>query len=228
MSKLIITKPGASPAYRHIDEARLNIGREEGCELRLDDPDVSKRHAVLYTLGNDDIIEDLGSTNGTLVNGQAIMRHILQDHDVIQVGSHRLEYINQRALKGMDFDKTMMADRSMLSAALAGSYASRDDAPQVEVTRQQRASCQPGGLLGMEGTMAGQRVDLDKLITPLGRTATLTPAAIVRRPQGYMLVRVAGRENVQVNGKSIGEAWQMLEDNDVIQLGNDRYSFYLK
>lgn len=226
MAKLIITKPGSSPAYKHLEADKLTVGRDEACQIRLDDTGVSKRHAMIYTLGNDDIVEDLGSTNGTLLNGQAITRHILQDHDIIEIGAYRIEYVNQRALKGMDFDKTMMVDGSMMSAALSGSYASRDDAPIVSTTRDTRAKCQPGKLLGLEGAMAGQQIALDKLITPLGRVNNVTPAAVVKRPQGYMVFRVAKSGEVRVNGKGIGEAWQMLDNDDVIEFGKERFSFF--
>jgi len=178
MAKLLVTKAGSNPTYRQIDVDRLIIGRDQECHLKLDDANVSKRHAVIYTLGNDDILEDLGSTNGTMLNGEIIKRHILQDHDVVELGAYRLEYINQRAQKEMDFDKTMMAGQDMLSAALVGSYASRSDAPQVSTTRESGITCQAAALLGMEGTQAGWHIALDKLVTPLARAEGITPAAI--------------------------------------------------
>ncbi len=228
MAKLLVTKDGANPTYRDIDVDRLIVGRDVECHLRLDDPNVSKRHAAIYTLGNDDIVEDLGSTNGTMLNGEVIKRHILQDHDVVEIGGYRLEYLNQRAQKEMDFDKTMMAGQDMLSAALVGSYASRKDAPRVNTTRDTGITCQEGALLGMEGSQAGWHIALDKIVTPLARANGVTPAAILKRPDGYMVMRVAKQSEVRVNGENIGEAWKMLENEDVIDLGKDRYSFYLK
>lgn len=225
MAKLIIARAGGGPSYFHLDKERLLLGREETCDLRLDDRDVSRRHAMIFRLGNDDILEDMGSANGTLLNGQRISRHILQDHDQIQIGPFQIEYVNQRALKDMDFEKTMMVDRNMLSAALAGGYAQRDAAPVVTTTRDTRAKCQDARLLVMDGNEAGKHLELTSLVTPLGRRNGLTPAAVLRRPQGYMLFRVAGPTQVRVNQKGIGEAWKMLEENDVIEVDGLRYGF---
>ena len=52
----------------------------------IDDPAVSLAHAVIVPVGNDHILEDLGSANGTFVNGTRIERHILQHGDVIEFG----------------------------------------------------------------------------------------------------------------------------------------------
>lgn len=229
MAKLLVTKAGINPSYREIDVDRLIIGRDPECHLKLEGANVSKRHAAIYTLGNDDIVEDLGSTNGTMLNGEVINRHILQDHDVVVIGDYRLEYLNQRAQKEMDFDRTMIASQDILSAALVGSYASRADAPRVDTTRDTGITSQEGALLGLEGAQAGWQIALDKIVVPLARTADgMTPAAILRRPQGFMVMRVARQVVVKVNGEIIGDAWKMLSTDDVIEAGGQRYSFYLK
>ncbi|MEW5787742.1 MAG: FHA domain-containing protein [Pseudomonadota bacterium] len=228
MAQLLISKPGTMPTYRPLGGERLVIGRDGDCHVRLDDPAVSKQHLAIFSLGNDDILEDLGSTNGTMVNGEVVNRHILQDHDVVQLGAYRLEYLNQRAQKDMDVDRTMIAGQDMLSAALVGSYASRNDAPRVNTTRETGLTCQPAALLGVAGSQAGWHIDLDKIVVPLARAEGVTPAAVLRRPQGYMVMRVSRQAVVRVNGENIGEAWKLLESDDVIEVGKDRYSFYLK
>lgn len=64
------------------------VGRDEGCDIRQDDPSVSRRHARF--LVQDDLItvEDLSSTNGTLVNGRKKRGAVsLQPGDTIRIGS---------------------------------------------------------------------------------------------------------------------------------------------
>jgi diguanylate cyclase (GGDEF)-like protein len=68
-----------------VDE--IYIGRNEMCEIYVDDADVSRIHAKIETSDHYIYIEDLGSTNGTLINGEKIKRHKLQDGDRIQVGN---------------------------------------------------------------------------------------------------------------------------------------------
>jgi pSer/pThr/pTyr-binding forkhead associated (FHA) protein len=53
-----------------LEKAEIFIGRDLGNDIVINDPEVSRRHARLYLQGNAYIIEDLGSTNGTSINGQ--------------------------------------------------------------------------------------------------------------------------------------------------------------
>ncbi len=62
------------------------IGRGQDADIRLADTGVSRRHAVVRYDGRAVLIEDLGSTNGTLVNGQRIRTSRLQQGDVIRAG----------------------------------------------------------------------------------------------------------------------------------------------
>lgn len=62
------------------------IGRLDECDITIDDPKVSRRHAEVRPAGDAFRLVDLGSTNGTLVNGQRTVEHELGDGDRIQVG----------------------------------------------------------------------------------------------------------------------------------------------
>ena len=65
------------------------IGRGEDCDLRLDHKSVSKRHCVLVKTDGLVLIRDLGSTNGTRVNGQRVRRGTLLPNDVLSVANFR-------------------------------------------------------------------------------------------------------------------------------------------
>ena len=68
------------------------IGRGEGCQLILDDPLISRRHACFVVDDREITLKDLGSTNGVLVNGRRVGRHILQDGDMVTVGKTEFRY----------------------------------------------------------------------------------------------------------------------------------------
>lgn len=71
---------------------RFVIGRSEGCQLRLQHSEVSRRHCAILVENGIAAIEDFGSTNGTFVNDQRISgRHVLRDGDRIRVGALKLE-----------------------------------------------------------------------------------------------------------------------------------------
>jgi DNA-binding winged helix-turn-helix (wHTH) protein len=69
------------------------IGRDRDCPVRIDSAALSRRHARLIVTGGATTLEDLGSKNGTLVNGRRVTQTIaLNDNDEIQVGSVTLRY----------------------------------------------------------------------------------------------------------------------------------------
>ena len=71
----------------------IKVGKLSSSHLRLDDDTVSRMHAVIEVQGEGDIsIIDLGSTKGTIVNGQKVNKAKLQDGDMIQLGDTRIEF----------------------------------------------------------------------------------------------------------------------------------------
>ena len=70
----------------------LVVGRDEGCGLVLEDPFVSQRHAMIRCGAGECYITDLGSRNGTRVNGQPIQEAELRDGDRVQVGGTTLVF----------------------------------------------------------------------------------------------------------------------------------------
>jgi hypothetical protein len=75
-----------------IGSAPAVIGRLPDCEIPLTDPNVSRRHAEIRTVDGAHQITDLGSTNGTRVNGIPIGHHRLDVGDVISLGSTSIRY----------------------------------------------------------------------------------------------------------------------------------------
>lgn len=74
---------------------RVTIGRLRDCDICLADANASRTHAAFVAEDGGWAIEDLGSSNGTLVNGEAVERRSLRDGDVIEVGLTRLTFHQQ-------------------------------------------------------------------------------------------------------------------------------------
>jgi chromosome segregation ATPase len=70
---------------------RTRIGRAAGCELQIDSQSVSRHHAMLLKGTREIIIEDLNSTNGVLVNGRKVTRHMLTDGDLLTIGETQFQ-----------------------------------------------------------------------------------------------------------------------------------------
>lgn len=75
----------------------LTIGRQAGCDIVLDDHKASRRHAVLHVAGSVVEVEDLGSSNGTLLNGKPVTRRMLRDGDEVRIGATVLRYVERLA-----------------------------------------------------------------------------------------------------------------------------------
>lgn len=75
------------------------LGRVAGCDIVVQDSKASRRHAKVIVDAGVVEIEDLGSSNGTLLNGKPVTRRVLRDGDEVQIGSHVLTY-REGALPG--------------------------------------------------------------------------------------------------------------------------------
>ena len=110
MAKLILSVDGQVLKEFTLSKERTLIGRKPHNDIQIDNLAVSGEHAAIITILNDSFIEDLGSTNGTMVNGKPIKKHFLQNNDVVELGKHKLKYFNDAptAATAADFEKTMI------------------------------------------------------------------------------------------------------------------------
>src|ERR1700682_179094 len=92
MSKLVLHLEDGTTTEIPLDQERTTMGRRANNDVCLPNLAVSGEHAAVVTILDDSFLEDLGSTNGTLVNGNAIVKHFLRDHDEIEVGQHKFVY----------------------------------------------------------------------------------------------------------------------------------------
>lgn len=92
MAKLVLLVPNGTTLDVPLRRERVTIGRRADNDVCLPNLAVSGEHAVVVTILTDSFLEDLGSTNGTLVNGKPIAKHFLRDGDLIDIGRHKLLY----------------------------------------------------------------------------------------------------------------------------------------
>jgi pSer/pThr/pTyr-binding forkhead associated (FHA) protein len=85
-----------------LDKPKLRIGRNPDCDIFIDDSVVSSEHAVIEKVGNPEseessefFIEDMGSTNGTFLNGEKTTRQKLNHEDVLRVGWVTFKFIDE-------------------------------------------------------------------------------------------------------------------------------------
>lgn len=86
------TVEGVPPNGVYRVEGTIRIGRSEESEIVLLDPSVSRAHAVVEVAAGEPIVRDLGSTNGTFVNGRRIEAEALRDGDELRLGNTRMRF----------------------------------------------------------------------------------------------------------------------------------------
>ena len=91
MPKLLVSLPSGE-ATHELGEDVVTVGRLPDNSLQIDDASVSSHHAQLTLNGTDYVLQDLGSTNGTLVNGQPVRRVALTDGTNVTLGRTSLVF----------------------------------------------------------------------------------------------------------------------------------------
>ena len=226
MAKLVLSAGGAVLLQRFIDAAeRLTIGRERYNDIVVDDAAVSREHATITSVGNDHILEDLSSANGTLVNGVSATRRILQHGDVVALGGYHLRYLNPKVAAEVDLERTMYI--SPLAARAGDGVAQpRAGDPALSARASARTNFPRGRAWMMAGPRAGQVLELDSVVTLFG-SALHEAAVLTRRPRGYYLAHVCGRRAPRVNGQSIGDAPLLVKHGDIVEVGAEKLEFTL-
>jgi pSer/pThr/pTyr-binding forkhead associated (FHA) protein len=196
MAKLILSMDGLVLKEIPLSKERTTIGRKPHNDIQIDNLAVSGEHAVIVTILADSFLEDLGSTNGTFVNGKTVKKHFLQSNDVIELGKYKLKYISEAlpgAAKAADFEKTMVLRPGAMRKPPEPQPHAAAGAPQGHVDTM------PSGIGPAAGTPAAAGAPKTHSDTQTGmaaaRAAAPAPAAPVRRAMLQLLSGAnAGKE----------------------------------
>jgi pSer/pThr/pTyr-binding forkhead associated (FHA) protein len=183
-----------------LTKERTTIGRKPHNDIQIDNLAVSGEHAVIVTILNDSFLEDLGSTNGTVVNGNPIKKHFLQNNDVIELGKYKLKFVGEAtpAASGekADFEKTMVLRPAAMKAAAAA--AAGGGGAQAAVAQRQ-AAVQAAGAAAAATGIADK--DAAPKAAPAAAPGAAPAAAPAAKPGGQPLGAIqllsggnAGRE----------------------------------
>lgn len=245
-AKLILSMDGTVLKEYPLTKERMTIGRKEHNDIIIDNLAVSGEHAAVVTIMHDSFLEDLDSTNGLEVNGTPTKKHFLQNNDVIEIGKHKLKYVNDQITKttSADFERTMVM-RSPPGQAKAGAIKTPTKPNQPVVGEEANATSKfdgtqspakpgaqaetgrPAVVQILTGPNAGKELDLVKNLTTLGKPG-LQVAVLTRRQQGFFITHVEGASFPLVNGKELTNQAHQLNDHDVIELAGIKMEFFFK
>lgn len=250
MAKLVYLLDGNFLGEFSLDEETVTIGRRANNDLQFDNLAISGHHARITRIEGETILEDLESTNGTLVNGKPVERHILQHGDIIEIGRYRIKFFDEpgaqsaAASKGnaaasasdAPLESTSLSPREPLgtnpdfslkaSAPVSGAAAvDRPDRAPVGEDGQD-ANTAAAYLEVLNGAGAGKQVALRKVLVTLGRPGVQV-AVITRRPQGFFVTHVEGSAYPKVNQHSVGTQARLLANGDILEIAGIRMVFFM-
>jgi len=236
MAKLILSFDGNPLKEYELDQEITTIGRKPDNDIHIDNLAVSGTHAKILTILNDSFIEDLDSTNGTLINGKRIAKHALRNGEKIIIGKHTLEYVNEAEEAGEgEFEKTMII-RPDANDQPVSSETSKKLEKSIGKIAADLASAGAAGasepdeayleLIGAGNS--SKRMKITKILTTLGKPGVQI-AAITRRPLGYFLITVdAGtyKTRPMVNDQEVTSRAQPLNNGDIIEVAGVKMGFH--
>ncbi|MFZ6770740.1 FHA domain-containing protein [Undibacterium sp. Di26W] len=202
MAKIIVTFNGLVQQELTISKSRLTIGRRPSNDVVIDHLTVSGQHAAVDTSSNGSFVLDLGSTNGTMVNGQPVKKHLLQHDDVIDIGKYKLRFQVEKDTQGKG---TLSVSPSAAGAAPA-------------------ASNLPAKVKVLTGANAGKELVLAKPVTTIG-SPSVQVVAITRQEKNYFIAHIEGATKPKLNDVVIDSKPVQLKNKDVIELSSAKLQF---
>ena len=206
MPKLIVSIDGVVVKEYQLIKDRSTIGRRPYNDVVIDNLAVSGEHAVVQMADGRAVLEDLGSTNGTYVNGQAIRKQELAHDDTIEVGKYKIKFVD---------GDTLSAPLSLSGAGLSLPM-EMDAVPAPQATGPR--------VRVLNGSAAGRELALTKVVTTIGKPG-MSVASITRRAHGFDLAQVEGDHVAAVNGVAVDGGPITLKNRDQIDLGGIRLEF---
>jgi pSer/pThr/pTyr-binding forkhead associated (FHA) protein len=212
----------------------LTIGRGKKNDVIIDNLAVSKRHAKIDSAGDEFVLTDLQSKNGSFVNEQQVSSHWLKQGDIIKIGKHVLLFCYSEDEEvpentSNEIEKTMFMDTSQYRSMVNKSK------PKVEEPLKSQKRKDTIGILAFLNGGNG-KIKLRKTITKIGKhrdsdiivkgfLVGRTSASISQRPEGFFLSYVGGLAKPKVNDKRVKQA-TILNDLDIIDIGSTKLQFF--
>jgi pSer/pThr/pTyr-binding forkhead associated (FHA) protein len=206
----------------------LTIGRNPGNDILIENVGVSRRHAVIRWAGGQAVVEDLGSANGTFVNGLRVTRQPLKDGDEILVLKHRLLFRQPKERSSVKAEPlvdvgqtTMYIERGAIPQAVGSkSETAAKLRPRLILPDLKKVALEEGQEIVL-GSSSECRIQLS------GMFVAKAHARIFSDKEGqFKIQHLAGLAGTRVNGEKITE--RVLRHGDEIEIGKQKLLFRIE
>ncbi len=219
-----------------LEKEIVTIGRNLSNDICIDNLAVSSFHAKIIKEGDQFIIEDLKSTNGTFVNKKKIAKASLHDNDTIIIGKHTLIFLlpeeedvdKTLEMKKPRIDKTMVLDTKAHKEMLKALGTGRPSGVKEKI----------GGFTVIDGPTDKPEYELTDRLTTIGKIQTAgirlkgifapkIAAYVNRTTEGYFVSPSSSGKKLILNGKPLEGKYE-LKDGDILEVGKVRLQFFLR
>ncbi|MEX8193072.1 FHA domain-containing protein [Comamonas guangdongensis] len=237
MPTLVISIDGAVIKEVKLTKERTTLGRRPYNDIVIENLAVSGEHAVLTIDSGMVVIEDLRSTNGTYVNGNAIQKQPLQNGDLLDIGRYKIRFLNDSPVAAQvpaahgdkalvhiaeDVDSGYSKLRSASGFGEISSFASTVHGVASALTERHAM------IRMLTGSMAGKEVSLYKVVTTLGKPGVAI-ASITQKPHGFVLTQLEGDSSaLRLNGQVVGPLSVPLLNGDTVELAGSSMRFVVQ
>ncbi len=207
MPQLIASVDDVEIYRTYLTRDRTTLGRKPHNHIVLTDLAVSGEHCMFELKGLADVeVQDLGSTNGTYINGKMVDRHLLHEGDVIAIGKFKIHYHSANELTDEGKTVAMGLDSGMYHASTGALQA-----------------C----FKVLTGSSAGLELPVVKAVSTYGKRG-VAMVAVAHRRQGYFISCMEAIQVPTLNGHPISDEPILLSDYDVVELAGTTLEFSLK
>lgn len=256
------SQPGVTPPFAFEDEApwgwleyksgnfqgqRLALkrtiavlGRDENCDIWLDDEMASRHHAELSWATEQAYLTDCGSLNGTTRNGRKVRGTIMISmNDVIEIGTHSFIFIQAEPRTSQQEDDDPLAHHTWRSAQDLMTLSAKQETLTLDYATPRITVPNNGGVLTFQdGELAGRTIALSQPVILVGRDVdceiTIADAAISRhhaqflcQSDGDYVQDLSSRNGTTVNGETLSGP-RRLQAGDTVCIGQLTLKYALK
>lgn len=224
--KLVLLLADGTTLDIPLDRERVTVGRRPGNDVCLPYAAVSAAHAVFVTTPTAVVVEDLGSTNGTMINGKRMSRQVVRDGDRVEIGRQQIVYLADvnAALPSSNHGDRPGSGKVLARTRSGGAAAAGfDSAPHLATSTAVQTFAGPW-LKVLTGPGAGRMLPLITDEALVGR-AGVQVAAVRRADSKYRLFLVEGAVAPRVDGAPVPAGGALLQPDSAIEVAGAQLAF---
>ena len=199
---------------------QITIGRLPENDIAIDNLSVSRKHAVIHSIRSGYVLRDMGSKNGTLLNGEKIEHRELKSGDIITIGKYEIAFQITTGEEGT-------ADTLDQTVIIPGYHC--ENGPKKETPVIEQAVTSPS--LYRRSEQEEYPIEGDSIMIGRGRESDIRLKGLfaprvnvnIRRAGHDWIMQAEGKKVVRINGERMEE--KVLQEEDLITIGSEEFVF---